>query len=71
MIAFSCTWNIGCQGENVYLLFLLWEDRVCKVCQSEVEMEHHFLISCEAYSSLCENFLNYLECDPNNEADLN
>jgi hypothetical protein len=34
-------------------------------------MEHHFLTSCEAYSSLRENFLNYLECDPTNEADIN
>jgi hypothetical protein len=24
----------------------------------EIETEHHFLISCEAYSSLRENFLN-------------
>jgi hypothetical protein len=29
------------------------------------------ITSCEAYSSLHENFLNYLECDPTNEADLN
>ena len=29
------------------------------------------ITSCEAYSSLRENFLNYLECDPTNEADLN
>ena len=29
------------------------EDRIRKVCQSgEVETEHHFLTSCEAYSSL-------------------
>ena len=42
------------------------------MCQSgEVETEHHFLTSCEAYSSLRENFLNYLECDPTNEADIN
>jgi hypothetical protein len=48
------------------------EDRVCKVCQSgEVETEHHFLTSCEAYSSLRENVLNYFECDSTNEADLN
>ena len=47
------------------------EDRICKVCQSgEVETEHHFLTSCEAYSSLRENLLNDLESDPTNEADL-
>ncbi|CAB4043043.1 Hypothetical predicted protein [Paramuricea clavata] len=29
------------------------EDRICKVCQAgEIETEHHFLTSCEAYSSL-------------------
>ena len=32
---------------------------------------HHFLTSCEAYSSLRENFLNDLESDPTNETDLN
>jgi hypothetical protein len=47
------------------------EDRICKVCQSgEVETEHHFLTSCEAYSSLRENLLNDLESDPTNETDL-
>jgi hypothetical protein len=58
-------------GVNVCLLVIPWEDRVCKVCQSgEVETKHHFLTSCEAYS-IRENFLNYLECDPTNEADIN
>jgi hypothetical protein len=49
------------------------EDRICKVCQpcGEIETEHHFLTSCEAYSSLRENFLNDLESDPTNETDLN
>jgi hypothetical protein len=49
------------------------EDRICKVCQpcGEIETEHHFLTSCEAYSSLRENFLNDLESDPTNETDVN
>ena len=82
MIAFSCAlYNIitgrhfvkywvpgGGGGINGHLLFIPREDRVYKVCQSgEVETEHHFLTSCEAYSSLRENFLNYLESDPTNE----
>jgi hypothetical protein len=48
------------------------EDRICKVCQAgEIETEHHFLTSCEAFSSLRESFLNDLESDPTNETDLN
>ncbi|CAB4028384.1 Hypothetical predicted protein [Paramuricea clavata] len=46
------------------------EDQICKVCQAgEIETEHHFLTSCEAYSSLRENFLNDLESDHTNETD--
>jgi hypothetical protein len=83
MIAFSCAlyniitgrhfvkyWVPG--GGDFHLLFIPWEDRVCKVCQSgEVDTKHHLLTSCEAYSSFRENFLNYMECDPTNEADIN
>ena len=48
------------------------EDRICKVCQSgEVETEHHFITSCEAYSSLRENILNDLENYLTSETDLN
>jgi hypothetical protein len=65
MIAFSCAlyniitgrhfvkyWVPGGGGINGHLLFIPREDRVYKVCQSgEVETEHHFLTSCEAYST--------------------
>jgi hypothetical protein len=37
----------------------------------EMFIPHHFLTSCEAYSSLRETFLNYLESDPTNETNLN
>jgi hypothetical protein len=47
------------------------EVRICNVGQAgEIETENHFLSSCEAYSSLRENFLNDLESDPTNETDL-
>ena len=79
MIAFSCAlyniitgrhfvkyWVPG--GGGISIFCLIREKTVCKVCQSgEVETVHNFLTSCEAYSSLRENFLNYLECDPTNK----
>jgi hypothetical protein len=37
----------------------------------EMFIPHHFLTSCEAYSSLWETFLKYLESDPTNETNLN
>ena len=69
MIAFSCALYNIITGRH---FVKYWVPGGGGVCQSgEVETVHNILTSCEAYSSLRENFLNYLECDPTNEADIN
>ena len=76
MIAFSCAlcniitgrhfvkyWVPG-GGISIFCLFREKTEYARSASQEKLKW---YITSCEAYSSLRENFLNYLECDPTSE----
>ena len=42
------------------------ENRICELCQIEVENEEHFLFKCIALSQVRDNYLNAITYDLNN-----
>ena len=45
-------------------------ERICKLCAEEIEDEEHFLCKCTAYNSIRKEFLEELDMDEYDDADI-